>query len=497
MNNIVDFLNLPVKFKDDFCLCSDSQKTYTYNEFMEKALLLANEIMEKKLKNQPIGVMASHKADTLVEFAAVILSGNYYVSVSDETVDSVFEKIKEQIHMAYFIDELPSNIKNSNETELEKLEEISRKLDCWRNDIGKDSPLYVVFTSGSTGIPKGILKSHGNVIDFIEAYQKEFAFDKNTVLGNQAPFYFDASSKDIYTMLYTKCKMHIFDASLFMKPIELVQCLNEKKVTVIQWVPSALSILSALGTFKTIKPKYLEKVMFVGEKFAVPQLLKWMDELPDVDFVNLYGSSEMAGICAFCHLNRNDVEQNQRIPIGKPLSNSEVFLIDSDGNRIIRGEGELVVSSRALASEYINMPELTKKVFVQRKEGYCYYSGDMAFYDDDGRIIFAGRRDHQIKHMGHRIELEEIETVALNINYVKDACCIYHKNKIILFYCGDIDKAELTTELKKSLAEYMIPNKIVLTDKIPLNANGKKDRIKLQNKMERERRNGRNKRNNS
>ena len=98
----------------------------------------------------------------------------------------------------------------------------------------------------------------------------------------------------------------------------------------------------------------------------------------------------------------------------------------------------------------------------------------MALYDTDGRIIFAGRRDYQIKHMGHRIELGEIETAAVNIINVRDACCIYHKNKIVLFYCGKIDKAELTAELKNNLADYMIPNKMVLLDEIPLNANGKK-----------------------
>lgn len=497
MSNIVDFLNLPVRYDDDFCLCSDSDKSYSYNEFMEKALMLADEIADKNIRNQAIGVRAFHNADTLIEFMAVLLSGNYYVPVSDEAPDSFFEKIKKQIDISMFIEKLPDNICNISGVKQQQLDRVSERLAFLRESIGESSPLYMIFTSGSTGIPKGILKSHENMMDFIKAYHKEFKFDKNTVLGNQAPFYFDASAKDIYTMLYCKSKLHILDASLFMKPVELVKYLNEKRINTIQWVPSALSIVSTLGTFKVIKPEYLKRVMFVGESFAVPQLLKWMEELPDVDFVNLYGSSEMAGICAFCHIEKDDIEKNQSIPIGGPLSNSKIFIIDSEGKEITDGEGELVVCSNALAKEYLNEPELTKKVFVKRKEGHCYCSGDMASYDSEGRIIFAGRRDHQIKHMGHRIELGEIETAALNIRNVKDACCIYHKNKIILFYCGEIDKAELTTELKKTLAEYMIPNKMVLLDEIPLNANGKKDRIALQNKMKRGRKNGRDKRNNS
>lgn len=316
MSNIIDFLNLPVIYENDFLLCSDKEKSYSYNEFMEKALYLADYIVKKNIKNRPIGVLASHDADTLVKFIAVLLSGNYYVPVSDEAPQSFVEKIKEQIDMAYFLQDF-SETENDKNTEYkdnkavvkETLDKISEKLKIWRKDIDEDSPLYIIFTSGSTGVPKGILKSHGNMIDFIQAYQKEFKFDENTVLGNQAPFYFDASAKDIYTMLYSKSKLHILDASLFMKPIELVKYLNEKKIDVIQWVPSALSIISTLGTFKIVKPEFLKKVMFVGEKFAVPQLLKWMEVLPEVDFVNLYGSSEMAGICAFCHLEKDDIEK--------------------------------------------------------------------------------------------------------------------------------------------------------------------------------------------
>lgn len=250
MNNIIDFLNLPVRYETDFLLCTDKEKSYSYNEFMEKALYLADYIVEKNIKNKPIGVHASHDVDTLVKFTAVLLSGNYYVPISDEAPESFIEKIKEQIDMVAFLQEFPKtgndkqieqknnkaveqkagkNVEQNNkvaEQEADKnieqednknaeqkvLDKISKKLKIWRKDIGEDSPLYIIFTSGSTGVPKGILKSHGNMIDFIQAYQNEFKFDENTVLGNQAPFYFDASAKDIYTMLYAKSKLHILDA---------------------------------------------------------------------------------------------------------------------------------------------------------------------------------------------------------------------------------------------------------------------------------------------
>ena len=488
MSSIVDKLNLPCRIEEDFIFLKDENKSYTYNEFMKKTVYFASILAENGWKNRAVAVRASHTADTIISFVSILLSGNYYVALSTEAPEAFISRIKEQVTFEIFPEIPEDGIARFSDTDLRcRYEELAQK----RQDIKDEDPLYLVFTSGSTGIPKGIVKSHENMWDFIQAYDKEFSFDSETVLGNQAPFYFDASAKDIYLSLYKKCRMVVIDTGLFMKPKELVEYLNREQITVIQWVPSALSIVASLGTFDLVKPVTLQQVFFVGEKFPVKHLRVWMNALLDTRFINLYGSSEMAGICAFCVLDREEIMNMEEIPIGNALSNSSVFLWDAEGQKCITEKGksgEIRVRSRALARGYLGDKEQSREVFLRESEGICFCTGDSACYDEKGRLVFVGRKDFQIKHMGHRIELEEIETAVLQSTFITDACCIYHKNKIQLFVCGEVDKAQLTTELRERIPEYMLPNKITILDEIPVNANGKKDRGQLQKLSERRKR---------
>lgn len=288
MRHIIEFLNLPFAVAEDFCLLKDQIKSYSYNTFMKKVTALACSLEKEKLWGTAIGVKASHDVDTVVAFLGILLSGNYYVPVSDEAPESFLNKLRQQADF----------VENYEVTESEDkigIDDYNRLL-ARLDEVSEDDPMYLIFTSGSTGVPKGIVKSHRNMMSFLQAYEEEFHFGKEHILGNQTPFYFDASAKDIYISLYCKSRMVILDSQLFMKPGELVAYLNQEKINRIQWVPSALSIVSIVGTFQLIKPEYLEQVYFVGEVFPVKQLLAWMEALPQTEFINLYGSSEMAGI---------------------------------------------------------------------------------------------------------------------------------------------------------------------------------------------------------
>ena len=186
----------------------------------------------------------------------------------------------------------------------------------------------------------------------------------------------------------------------------------------------------------------------------------------------------MAGICAYAVLEYDEIVVTKQIPIGMPLQNSEIILVDQENNQIHAPNmpGEIYVSSEAIAPDYITKDENMTK-------GY-YHTGDLAIWDEKGRLQFVGREDDQIKHMGHRIELGEIETAAREIQDVEDACCIFAKNKIILFIQGQLDKAVVTKALKAKIADYMLPSKILLVDEIPKNKNGKKDKIRLKEMLE-------------
>ena len=361
-------------------------------------------------------------------------------------------------------------------------------------ETADDTPLYMVYTSGSTGVPKGVLKTHGAMMDYVESFSATYPYGDHEILGNQTPFFFDASAKDIYLMLKNAATMVIIPTFLFSFPVKLVEYLNEKKITIISWVPSALSLLTQLNAFADIKPETLQKVFFVGEVFPMKQLNKWRKALPDLTYVNLYGSSEIAGICLYYEVKKEDVfEDTDVLPMGKPLSNCKIVLVNQENGSIIKDKnvsGEIYLSSKALAKEYFGDKEKTENSFVVMDldgtgERRYFKTGDVAFYNENGDLVFTSRKDFQIKHMGHRIELGEIEVAASSIDYVIKSGCIYdnEKRRIVLYCeCGPdsgVTGPQIKAALTERLSSYMVPNRVVVTDKVPLNANGKIDRVEL------------------
>lgn len=496
MSSLIRHWKIPFSKEDDSAFITDKDGSLSYNEFMRQAAAVAVFLEKQKLWGQAIGVEVNRSKDSLVAFMGVLLSGNYYVPVSQEMPQEKVEKIRDQIDLAAYLYADHSLVKRLPEVDEQDYKRLYKELE----KVPEESPLYVIFTSGSTGVPKGIVKSHRSMMSFVKAYTDEFSWGPEDRLGNQTPFYFDASAKDFYLSLYAGCRMVVLDTALFSRPKELLLMLNGQKITAIQWVPSALMMVSMLGTFRQVMPEFLRRVCFVGEAMAPEQLRRWMEALPQVEFVNLYGASEMAGICAFCRIDGEEFAATGEIPIGYPLSNSRIRLMD-EAQREVREpgtKGEIWLCSEALADGYLGDEEKTKEKFVKKEDCLWYRTGDQAVYDEKGRLVFAGREDFQIKHMGHRIELEEIDKTTQTIPEITSACCVYAKNKLVLFYEGSLDKAELTRLLKEKLPDYMMPNRLEWLEQMPVNAHGKKDRKFLENKVrERGRRHGRDKRSHS
>ena len=323
----------------------------------------------------------------------------------------------------------------------------------------------------------------------MEAYCRKFDFSENEVIGNQTPFFFDASAKDIYLMLKIAATLEIVPAQLFTSPPLLMQYLDEKRVSFISWVPSALSVVCKLNGFdeRVVRPKSLSKVFFVGEVMPMKYLNEWRAAFPQALFVNLYGQSEIAGVCLTYEVE-GTFEDSATLPMGKPLDHCGVYLVRKNENGNAAGqdaedlsgliiteagqEGEIYLVSDALALEY-----------------RAFKTGDNAYFDRNGDYHFSARDDQQIKHMGHRIELGEIEAAALALPELSGVCCLYNdkKQKITLFAtlaegveCGPRDIQRI---LFSRLSKYMVPGKVILLDKIPVNANGKTDRVYLKSQL--------------
>ncbi len=491
MNNILNYLEKTAeKFPDKTAVALDENK-YTFCELVNLSKRIGYTVKKRGLKNHAIGVIADRGIETLAFFMGAVYSGNFYVPIDPTMPKEKKTAIISDADISVMLG-IKENKKLFEELQIDgeylSLEDIGDG-SCDIPETVDGAPLYMVYTSGSTGKPKGVLKSHTAEISYIDAYCETFDFSSDEIIGNQTPFYFDASGKDIYMMVKLGCTIEIIPTMLFSFPPQLMEFLNAKKITFVSWVPTALSLVAQMNPFSVIKPQTLKKVFFVGEVMPMKHLNKWREALPHIQYVNLYGQSEIAGICCYYEV-KGEFENTAVLPMGLPLKNCKIYLLDNE-NIITKPDkiGEMYLVSDALATEYYGDKEKTDACFTYRDFGEgpvrCFKTGDLAQYDKDGNLIFASRTDFQIKHMGQRIELGEIEAIAGSLNEIGRCCCLYNsdKKKIVLF-CElsdgvTMEGREIQSILRDKLSSYMVPGKVNIMENLPLNANGKIDRQKL------------------
>ena len=351
--------------------------------------------------------------------------------------------------------------------------------------------LYVLFTSGSTGVPKGVSICHRSVIDYTDWVTETFNITQKDTFGNQAPFYFDNSILDIYSCMKTGATLNIIPKKLFFQPVPLLEYIKYNKINTIFWVPSALIVVSKLKAFRNVDlSDTLKRVLFCGEVMPNKQLNIWRKFLPNVTYANLYGPTEITDACTYYIVDR-EFSDDEPLPIGIPMSNTDILVLNDEDKLVTDDEvGELCVRGTSLAMGYYNNPEKTRSAFVQNPLNKAvpeiiYRTGDLVRYNEYREIIYISRKDFQIKHLGHRIELGEIETAISSLEEVTLNCCLYdEKNqRIVLFVDAQVDRDYIKERIEKLVPEYMIPGKVIYLENMPINANGKIDRIKLKELM--------------
>ncbi len=494
--NVLEYLEATVLRLPDKVAFADDAGEMTFSQVYHDSRAIGSVLAEKDLCGEPIVVFMPKSPATIAAFFGCVYGGCYYVPIDPEMprfrIELIFDNLRPKAIICdrSVASELES-YQHSGELlfydEIVKCEIDGERLDGIRERQIDTDPIYIVFTSGSTGVPKGVVACHRSVIDYIEQLSDVLGFSEQTVFANQSPLYFDACLKELYPTIKFGATTYLTPKQLFMFPIKLVEYLNLHKVNTVCWVVSALTMISAFNTFAKVKPEYLTTVAFGSEVFPIKQFRRWREALPDATFTNLYGPTETTGMCCYYRVDR-DFAPDEVIPVGKPFHNREILLLTQDNRRAQPGEtGEICVRGTALTLGYYHAFDRTSEVFVQnplndRYPELIYRTGDIGKWNERGELIFVSRKDHQIKHMGHRIELGEIEANVNRLSDVSMCCCLFNKekDKIELFYVGEIGEADLMVALKDNLPRYMLPNRIKKLDRLPLTPNGKTDRMQLQ-----------------
>ncbi len=491
MNTVIDYLKLnSIKRKDKILFLENKDNYITYDHFNKETLKISSEIINKyNLSNKGIAIYIDKSIDALKSMFAVLRSGNFYTVIDTSSprnrIDSIINTLSPELIITNTkninkLKELNYNIKVLN---IDEIKDNNYKIK--ERDLIDSNPAYVLFTSGSTGIPKGTVITHKSLISYINWFIKAFNINSRTIFGSQTPFYFSMSVSDIFSTIITGGTFCLIPKINFSFPVNLIKYLNVYKINTIYWVPSALSIVANLKTFDYIKPKYLKKVLFAGEVMPMPQLNIWRKNLPNVMYANLFGPTETVDICTYYIVNR-EFKNNMTLPIGIPCENTEILLINENNKLCNKDEiGEIYVKGSIVGSGYYKNEEKTKEVFVQNPlhnnyNDILYKTGDLAKYNKYNELEYLGRKDFQIKHMGYRIELGEIETNINSLDGIILCACIYMNDLIILYYESNTLKEEdVINYANKKLVSYMRPNKVIKLPRMPYNANGKIDRVKL------------------
>ena len=476
-SNFLDYLEAACELFPDKTAFADFNESVTFSQLRELGKKVGSYLALKvPAACLPVAVLTTHSVADVVAFIGVMYAGCFYVPMDGlapkSHTDARLEVIcPAAVISAKTISQLPVADINSH-----KLSEI-------RSHMKSSDPVYAIFTSGSTGVPKAAVIAQRSVINLIEWMCDTLDFNENSVFAGQPPFYFDSSVQELYSTLKCGATTYLFPKKYFISPLKVLKLVDEVGANVMPWAAAAIKLVANSGAFEKYTPTGVSDVVFGGENMPAKILNIWRKAMPNTRFTNVYGPTETTVDCAYYTVDR-DLPDEISVPIGYPVRNTELFLLDSNGRPVPKNEaGELYVGGIHVGLGYYNDPERTAESFIKNPNSQLgetiYKTGDIVRENEYGELVFLARADDQVKHMGSRVELGEVESVAASVEGIRLVFCSYDKenSKILMFYEGQISASDLTSELNKRLPKYMCPNEVINVEKMPEMPNGKIDRL--------------------
>lgn len=346
-------------------------------------------------------------------------------------------------------------------------------------------PASILYTSGSTGIPKGSIQNHFSYIQWTEATMDVYGLDENAILGNQSPFFYANSILEIFPPVALGASVYLLPSGVLSFPKRLVDRLNSHHVAMLCMTPSSFINVVSAGVLTPGCLPELRWGLMSGESMPWQPLSVWMRATPGADWWHFYGSTEMFSVAV--GKVRTDHQDGDRLPVGRPFPRTHILFVDEHGGEVPKGQpGEMLVSSPWIARGYYRDEARTSAAWAIDPLGRgwherFYRTGDIGYRQADGQLVVLGRRDTQIKHMGYRMELGEVEAALRGLPGWADGCVLFDQDsgRIWCFFTGAIAEKALRQGLEKRLARYMLPDVFVHLDALPHTASMKVDRAKL------------------
>lgn len=430
--------------------------------------------------------------ESRTEFVIKDCDINYIISIPQQT--RKLKKITQNLHRISIVG-IEKEITNTISTSWEEI--FSKSIQDYKpiNILGDDLA-YILYTSGSTGVPKGIMHTHNSALAFVKLVSD--LYDMNdAVYGMHAPLHFDPSVQGYFAAPYALATTIIVSDAHTKMPSSLSELIEKEKITIWMSVPLALIQMLLRGNLQQKDFSSLKWVLFSGEVFPTKHLHKLMEVLPVAKFSNIYGPTE-TNQCTYYHVEKiSDV--NKTIPIGKVWGNTEFKIIDTNDHEVPYGDaGELVIRTATMMKGYWNNLDLTKNSFYKEEKTIgapkiYYRTGDQVKLDSQDRLLFLGRNDHQVKIRGYRIELEEINNVFTSYLGVEEAITFVtsikkSEEKLLKTVILTGKKTTITIEdvkqfSKTKLPHYAVPDRIFFFEEFPRTASGKINRKELEKRI--------------
>ena len=507
LRDMIESIEHFAQTQGDFPVYNILGDVHTYRDLKENSDSLAAYIDLLKLEEKsPVLVFGGQEYEMLATFVALTKSGHAYIPVDQhsafERIEAILEVAKPSLIVA--VDDFPIEV-SVPVIKLEQLKDIFAQKSDYEltHSVKGDDNYYIIFTSGTTGKPKGVQISHDNLLSFTNwmISDKEFSVPQRPQMLAQPPYSFDLSVMYWAPTLALGGTLYALPKDLTTDFKHLFETINQLPIGVWTSTPSFVDMAMLSNDFNQETLPNLTHFYFDGEELTVKTAQKLRSRFPKARIVNAYGPTEATVALSAVAITDEMLENCKRLPIGYTKADSPTFVIDENGRAVPNGtQGEIIVSGPAVSKGYLNNPERTKAAFFEFEGLPAYHTGDLGVMTDQGLLLYGGRMDFQIKFNGYRIELEEVSQNLNKSDYIKSAVAVPrynkdHKVQNLLAYVVlkegvaeqferqlDITKA-IKEDLKDIMMDYMMPSKFIYRESLPLTPNGKIDIKGLMNEV--------------